>query len=43
VLHLLESDKKRILIIDDDPDITITVSEVLEQNGFKLILIMTLY
>lgn len=31
----MESDKKRILIIDDDPDITITVSEVLEQNGFK--------
>jgi DNA-binding response OmpR family regulator len=31
----LESDKKRILIIDDDPDITITLSKVLEQNGFK--------
>ena len=31
----MESDKKRILIIDDDPDITITLSKVLEQNGFK--------
>ena len=31
----MESDKKRILIIDDDPDITITISKVLEQNGFK--------
>jgi DNA-binding response OmpR family regulator len=27
--------QKRILIIDDDPDITITLQKVLEQNGFK--------
>lgn len=31
----MQSDKKRILIIDDDPDITITLSKVLELNGFK--------
>ena len=31
----MSGEKKRILIIDDDPDITITLRMSLEDNGFK--------
>jgi DNA-binding response OmpR family regulator len=34
-MNSLGKRQKKILIIDDDPDITITLSKVLEQNGFK--------
>ena len=27
--------KKRILIVDDEPDITFTFKKILEENGFK--------
>ena len=32
-LELLQQ-QKRVLIIDDDPDVTITLQKALEQNGF---------
>ncbi len=31
-----EQQQKRIIIIDDDPDITITLSISLEDNGFRV-------
>ncbi len=31
------SDKKKILVIDDDPDITDSVKVILESNGFDVI------
>jgi DNA-binding response OmpR family regulator len=27
--------KKRILIVDDEPDITLAFKKILEENGFK--------
>ena len=34
---------KKILIIDDEPDITYTIKNILEDNGFEQILLMTLF
>ena len=31
----MSSKKKRILIIDDEPDITLTFKKILEEHGFK--------
>jgi CheY-like chemotaxis protein len=31
----MSSKQKRILIIDDEPDITLTFKKILEENGFK--------
>jgi DNA-binding response OmpR family regulator len=30
--------KRRLLIVDDEPDITLTLSTILEQNGFEVVL-----
>jgi DNA-binding response OmpR family regulator len=30
-----ERQQKRILIVDDDPEVTITLQTVLQQNGFR--------
>jgi DNA-binding response OmpR family regulator len=29
--------KRRLLIVDDEPDITLTLSTILEQNGFEVV------
>jgi len=32
---LYDINKKRILVVDDEPDITLTFKKILEENGFK--------
>ena len=34
---------KKIFLIDDEPDITYTLEKVLGDNGFQVILLMTLF
>ena len=35
--------KKRVLVVDDEPDITMTISAVLETDGLEVFHIMILY
>ncbi|MGC2574756.1 MAG: response regulator, partial [Candidatus Nitrosopolaris sp.] len=36
ITHYTKDDRKRILIVDDDPDITLTFKLGLEKNGFSV-------
>ena len=33
---MINSNKKRILVVDDEPDITLMLKKVLEENGFEI-------
>ena len=34
--HIITVTKNSILLIDDEPDITFTIKNILEDNGFKV-------